>query len=86
MEEFPREVTKERRSIIEDVPTVRESTADDYVEFRVAGDQVEGEFSCSACGYGVAVSRELPSCPMCGGTSWEESVSSPFKRAGDSWL
>jgi rubredoxin len=75
-----------RGSFIEDFPTVREGAADDYVEFRVAGDQAEGTFTCSACGYGVAVSRELPSCPMCGGTTWEESGSSPFTRSGESWL
>ncbi|HLX20075.1 MAG TPA: hypothetical protein VKR23_07970 [Gaiellaceae bacterium] len=45
---------------------------DGYVAFLAAGDQVEGDFRCSACGYGVSVRRALPVCPMCGGTTWEQ--------------
>jgi len=54
---------------------------DDYVEFRAAGDMVKGEFHCAECGYGVTIVRALPLCPMCGGSSWEASLWSPFKRA-----
>jgi hypothetical protein len=54
---------------------------DDYVEFVSTGQTVKGEFHCSDCGYGVTVVRKLPLCPMCGGTSWEQSPWSPFTRA-----
>jgi hypothetical protein len=56
-------------------------TADgEYVEFWSTGQPVKGEFHCSECGYGVTIVRELPLCPMCGGTAWEQSPWSPFKR------
>ena len=42
-----------------------------FVDFRVAGTEVSGEFRCSDCGYGAVVHRALPPCPMCGGTVWE---------------
>ncbi len=54
-----------------------------WVEFRQAGEQVKGEYHCSSCGYGVAIYRTLPLCPMCGGTSWEATAWSPFARARD---
>jgi rubrerythrin len=56
------------------------ATTDDYVEFWAAGQSVKGEFHCAECGYGVIILRALPRCPMCGGTSWEQSPWSPFKR------
>ena len=43
----------------------------DYVDFLVMGAPVVGEFRCSECGYGVSISRALPRCPMCSGTTWE---------------
>ena len=52
-----------------------------YVDFWAAGQAVKGEFHCSECGYGVTIVRVLPLCPMCGGTSWEQSDWSPFTRA-----
>jgi rubrerythrin len=56
--------------------------ASGYVEFFTSGQQVIGEFRCSDCGYGVSVNRhELPQCPMCGGSSWEQSPWSPFTRS-----
>lgn len=58
-----------------------ERAPDDYVEFLAAGQSVKGEFHCSECGYGVTIVRALPLCPMCGGTSWEQSPWSPFTRA-----
>jgi hypothetical protein len=60
-----------------DTPRV---AADEYVEFFVTGDAAKGEFHCSQCGYGVTIVRELPLCPMCGGTLWEASPWSPFTR------
>ena len=54
---------------------------EEYVDFRRAGEQVKGEYHCSSCGYGVAVYRALPACPMCSGTAWESSAWSPFSRA-----
>jgi hypothetical protein len=29
-----------------------------------------GELFCGECGYGIAVRREPPECPMCRGSSW----------------
>ena len=54
---------------------------DGFVEFVTAGVRVKGEYSCTSCGYGVVVCRVLPRCPMCGGTTWEASSWSPFRRA-----
>ncbi len=52
-----------------------------YDDSLVAGVQAVGEFRCAGCGYGVIVHRELPPCPMCGSTVWEESAWRPFSRA-----
>jgi hypothetical protein len=52
-----------------------------YVQFWATGESVKGEFHCAECGYGIAVCRELPRCPMCGGESWEQAPWSPFARA-----
>jgi hypothetical protein len=52
-----------------------------YVQFWSAGDSAKGEYHCAECGYGVAVYRKLPLCPMCGGESWEQSAWSPLSRA-----
>lgn len=57
------------------------ATTGDHVEFWVTGTMVKGEFHCSECGYGVAIVRALPLCPMCGGRSWEQSDWSPFSRS-----
>jgi hypothetical protein len=54
---------------------------DGYVHFFKSGEAAKGEFHCSDCGYGVTVYRELPVCPMCAGTSWEQTAWSPFARA-----
>ena len=50
----------------------------DFVLFVSSGMHVKGEFHCAECGYGVTVYRELPRCPMCGGTTWERSPWSPL--------
>jgi rubrerythrin len=52
----------------------------DYVEFLAAGDAAAGEFRCSECGYGVTITHELPRCPMCSSTTWEQVPWSPFLR------
>ena len=46
-----------------------------FVEFSIAGTDASGEFRCAECGYGAVVHRELPPCPMCGGTVWESRAS-----------
>lgn len=48
-----------------------------YVEFAATGEPVVGAYHCAECGYGVTVQRELPLCPMCGGTAWEAA---PWNR------
>jgi rubrerythrin len=60
-----------------------EGSGADYVRFWPAGQAVKGEFHCAECGYGVAVYRTLPRCPMCGGEAWEQAAWSPFRRALD---
>ena len=54
---------------------------DGFVPFYAAGDSAKGEFHCTECGYGVTIFRELPHCPMCGCTSWEQSTWSPLTHA-----
>ena len=58
------------------------SGSDGFVEFWRAGEVVKGEFRCAECRYGVAVYRQLPQCPMCGGDVWEQAGWSPLARAG----
>jgi rubredoxin len=52
-----------------------------FVAFNKTGDAVKGEFHCADCGYGVTVYRQLPICPMCSGTVWEQVPWSPLTRA-----
>jgi hypothetical protein len=52
-----------------------------FVRFWNTGDPVKGEYHCAECGYGVTVCRDLPLCPMCGGTVWEQTAWSPLTRA-----
>lgn len=56
------------------------ASGDEFVEFRTTGQAATGEHRCSECGYGVAVYRVLPPCPMCGGETWEPSAWRPFRR------
>ena len=56
---------------------------DDFVELLAAGVQSKGEFHCAECGYGVTVTRALPTCPMCAGSSWQRAEWSPMRRAAD---
>jgi rubredoxin len=53
-----------------------------YVHFAATGDAAVGDFHCAECGYGVSVQRELPLCPMCGGTAWEMSPWASTRDAG----
>jgi hypothetical protein len=53
----------------------------EYVAFWATGVSAKGEFHCAECSYGVIVTRELPTCPMCGGTAWEQATWSPFARS-----
>ncbi len=55
--------------------------ADAATASRRAGGHAKGEFRCSECGYGVVVSKTLPSCPMCHGDTWESAPWRPFTRA-----
>ena len=57
------------------------STADDYVEFRAAGENGKGEYRCSECSHCVTVHSTLPVCPKCSASSWERAPWSPFSRA-----
>jgi hypothetical protein len=61
--------------------TIRTQDDTEYIEFARTGATVVGAFHCSGCGYGVTVHAELPPCPMCGGTTWEQVAWSPFGRA-----
>ena len=45
-----------------------------------SGEAAAGEFRCTGCGYGVAVSGVLPPCPMCRGESWIPARWRPFTR------
>ena len=53
----------------------------DYVRFWPTGAEVIGTFCCAACGRAVCSVRRLPDCPTCGGSLWEDTVSSPFGSA-----
>jgi len=59
---------------------------DEHVQFRSTGDEVQGAFRCTGCGYGVALAQMLPRCPMCGGEDWEDERASALVRArSDPW-
>ena len=53
----------------------------DAVDFWSAGENAKGEFRCAGCGYGIAIHRALPVCPMCGGEAWEQASWRPLTRA-----
>ena len=56
-------------------------SGDDFIAFYAAGARVVGEFCCSDCTYGIVSRGALPVCPMCHGSSWEESLWRPFTRS-----
>ena len=49
--------------------------------WHATGARTVGEFRCGACGYGIVCRSALPVCPMCRGSSWEQSPWRPFTRA-----
>jgi hypothetical protein len=68
--------------VIEERTLSNDPPEGDYVAFRRAGEEASGEFRCADCGYGVAVFRGLPPCPMCGGTIWEAAWSPGGRTPG----
>jgi rubrerythrin len=62
----------------------RTGTDEEYIDFVLTGATAVGAYHCSGCGYGVTVHAQLPACPMCGGTTWEQVAWSPFSRTGRS--
>jgi len=52
---------------------VRAAADNGFLPFLLAGEPAAGDFRCSGCGYGVSIDRILPLCPMCGGSSWQET-------------
>jgi hypothetical protein len=61
-----------------------------YVAFHAAGEPGTGDFRCAECGYGVCVTRVLPTCPMCAGISWEPGWARlpipPVPQTTEVWL
>jgi hypothetical protein len=64
-----------------DVGRVAAGPGDEFVAFYASGARVIGEFRCSDCGYGIVSRGSIPICPMCRGSSWEESLWRPFTRS-----
>ena len=56
-------------------------SSDGYVAFVSTGTRATGQYRCASCGYGITLHSKLPSCPMCGGESWEQSAWTPFARS-----
>jgi rubrerythrin len=63
---------------MEDRGQIESLEAAGYVDFAASGEDAAGEFQCAECGYGIAVHRKLPQCPMCGGTAWERAGRGAF--------
>ena len=55
---------------------VAAASGDEAPGLLLAGTEAAGEYHCAECGYGVAVRRVLPMCPMCGGRLWARVGSS----------
>jgi hypothetical protein len=43
------------------------------------------EYCCAACGYGIVVYGQPPSCPMCSEARWEHVEWRPFSQLHDVW-
>ena len=56
------------------------ASGDELIAFYATGARVVGEFRCSGCAYGIVSRGALPICPMCRGSSWQESLWRPFTR------
>ncbi len=65
-----------------DVGRVRDDVGE-FIAFHTSGARFVGELRCSDCGYGIVSRGVLPICPMCGGSSWEESLWRPFTRSNE---
>ncbi len=59
----------------------QDSSMDDFVALFAAGTRATGQYRCASCGYGITLHSKLPSCPMCGGESWEQAAWTPFARS-----
>ena len=59
----------ENEGAVPDLEVQRDDAA--FAETRTTDAKVSGEFRCADCGYGAVLRRALPTCPMCGGTTWE---------------
>jgi hypothetical protein len=85
-----RTIVDERGLLSSEEPAQAVRTEPGYVVFQAAGEPATGDFRCAECGYGVCVSRVLPSCPMCAGVSWERGWTrmpvAPVPDASEIWL
>jgi hypothetical protein len=43
-----------------------------------SGVGVRSDYRCAACGYGVVAIDLPPTCPMCGGSTWDHAEWRPF--------
>jgi rubredoxin len=58
-----------------------QSEQDGFVSFFKTGTRATGDYQCASCGYGITLHSDLPTCPMCGGESWEQIAWHPLSRA-----
>jgi hypothetical protein len=65
----------ERSALVANAPA-------EAVDFAVAGTDAAGEFRCTGCGYGAAVQRVVPACPMCAGTVRESHLPTGLRPVG----
>jgi len=52
-------------------------------ELAAGGKGNRAEYECAACGYGIVVYGQPPSCPMCGEARWEHVEWRPFSQLLD---
>lgn len=52
-------------------------------EIAAGGKGKRGEYYCAACGYGIVVYGQPPSCPMCREARWEQVEWRPFSQLLD---
>jgi hypothetical protein len=70
---------------------LRESDPELVALVRQAGDSEvaagrkgkRAEYRCAACGYGIVVYGQAPSCPMCREARWEHVERRPFSQLVD---
>jgi rubrerythrin len=56
-------------------------TVEAKAEPNVAEVTLAREYRCAGCGYGAVLRSARPSCPMCGGTTWESPARGPALRS-----